>query len=152
MKRLITSCAGLLLFTALPAQGSMTTPAGGLTIEGDDYAYYMGAWPNMRIQQADNWHGGTENKAITEIAFRLDYRNHTDLTAMGRTWTSITLDMSEPTTYDSMRNNFAQNTGTSPTRVFDNAWTRPTQVGASLLEPDLWGGAKGQLRFPFAKP
>lgn len=130
----------------------MTTPPGGLTTEGPHYAYIMGGWSNMRIQQADDMHSDNQAKAITEIAFRMDNRIHTNVTAMGRTWTNITLEMSEPTNFDTMGSNFAQNTGPSPTRVFDNAWTWATQNGAPVLKPDVWGGVQGRLRFPFARP
>lgn len=152
MKRTIFTGAGLVLCALVPAQGSMTTPPGGLTGEGSHYAYLMGTWSDMRIQQADDMHSDSKTKNITEIAFRLDNRAHTSTTATGRTWTNITVDMSEPTNYASMSNAFASNVGASPTRVFDAKWTWPSQNGTPLLKPDSWGGSKGQLRFPFKNP
>ncbi len=152
MKRLITACAGLFLCAASPAQGAMTTPPGGLTREGPQYAYLMGIWPDMHIQQNDDMHSDGKAKLISEIAFRLDNRSHTPTTATGRSWTNISVDMSEPTSYSSMSTGFTSNVGTSPTRVFDSKWTWPTQSGFPLLQPDVWGGAQGQLRFPFTRP
>jgi len=153
VKRLITACAGLFLCaSSLPAQSSMTTPPGGLTSEGAHYAYLMGIWSDMHIQQADDMHSDGKAKSITEVAFRLDNRSHTSSTATGRTWTNISVDMSEPTNYATMTTTFASNLGTSPTRVFDNKWTWPSQNGFPTLKPDSWGGTQGQLRFPFTKP
>jgi len=130
----------------------MTTPPGGLAGEGPQYAYLTGTWADMRIQQADDMHSNGKPYAISETAFRLDNRAHTSTTATGRTWTRITVDVSEPTNYTSMSNSFASNHGTSVTRAFDSKWTWPTQNGAPLLKPDVWGGIKGQIRFPFTKP
>jgi hypothetical protein len=152
VKRLITACAGLFVCASLPAQGSMTTPPGGLTGEGAHYAYLMGIWSDMHIQQNDDMHSNGKAKAISEIAFRLDNRLHSSSTATGRSWTNISVDVSEPTTYNSMSTSFASNHGSSRTRVFDSKWTWPSQTGYPLLKPDVWGGVKGQLRFPFTKP
>ncbi len=129
----------------------MTTPPGGLTQEGAQYGYILGRYQNMRMQQADDMH---RNKAtvINEIAFRQDNRNHTSFTAMGRTWSSVKLNMSEQTNFSTMSRTFATNVGASATTVFNNQWTWPTQVGTPLLKPDIWGGLKGQLRVPFTKP
>ena len=130
----------------------MTTPPGGLKGEGAQYAYLMGLWADMHIQQADDMHSGGKAVAISEVAFRLDNRSHTSTTASGRSWTNITVDVSEPTTYNSMSTTFVSNHGSSVTRVFDSKWTWPAQNGFPLLKPDVWGGVSGQLRFPFTKP
>ena len=152
MKRLITACTGLFLCASLPAQGTLTTPPGGLQGEGAHYAYLMGIWADMHIQQADDMHSDSKAKVISEVAFRLDNRAHSSATASGRSWTKITVDVSEPSTYNSMSTTFASNHGSSVTRVFDSKWTWPSQNGFPLLKPDVWGGIKGQLRFPFSKP
>jgi hypothetical protein len=151
VKTLITA-AGLALCVSLSAQGTMTTPAGGLKGEGAQYAYLMGIWSNMHIQQNDDNHSNGKAKAITEIAFRLDNRAHSSTTAAGRSWTKITLDISESSNYNSMSTTFASNHGSSVTRAFDSKWTWPAQTGFPLLKPDVWGGVSGQLRFPFTKP
>ena len=152
-RRSAVACTGLFLFLCAPllAQRYMTTPSGVLNAEGPHSAYGMGGWPNMRIQQADNTHLNQAG-AISQIAFRLDNRSHTYRTAMGRTWSSIKLVMSEQTNFKTMSSTFSANTGGSATTVFDRKWTWSTQVGFPLLKPDAWGGLKGQLQFPFAKP
>ncbi|MHC4078740.1 MAG: hypothetical protein ACYST0_09930, partial [Planctomycetota bacterium] len=70
----------------------------------------------------------------------------------GRTWTKITLDISETANYSGMGQVWATNITSTPTRAFDNQWSWPSQVGVPLLKPDVWGSLKGQLRFPFQKP
>ena len=107
MKRPIPACSGLFLCASLLAQGSMTTPPGGLAIEGVSSSYVMGAWPDLRIQQADDVHSNGKPRTITEIAFRLDYHDHTARSATGRTWTNITLEMSEPMNFDNMSSIFS---------------------------------------------
>ena len=151
MKRLLITCAGLFLCAPLLAQSYKYTPQGIASTEGAHYAYIVGSWSNMRTQQADNMHVG-QSFQISQIAFRLDNRSHTSRTAMGRTWSSIKLVMSEMSNYATMSRTFATNTGSNATAVFDKKWSWPTQVGPPLLKPDVWSGVKGQLRFPFTKP
>jgi len=149
LKRVFAACSGLSVCALLPAQGFLTTPPGGLTTEGAEHSILFGTWSDMRIQEADDTHSSGKACMITEIAFRMDYRRHSPKTAMGRAWTRITLDMSEPVSYESMSSVFAKNVGPSPTRVFDSKWSWPTREATPPLEPDVWGGVKGQLRFPF---
>ena len=144
------ACSVLFLSTSLIAQGSMTTPPGGLTGESHTYEYVMGIWSEMRLQLIDDMHTDSKARAITEVAFRLDYRIHDSTTAMGRTWTNIAMDASELA--KPISGNFASNLGASSTRVFDSKWSWPTQIGFPPLRPDAWGGAQGRLRFPFMKP
>jgi hypothetical protein len=89
---------------------------------------------------------------LQEIAWRLDNRSHTSFTAMGRTWSSVKLTMSEMTNYKAISATFAANIGTNATTVFDTKWDWPTQSGRPLLTPDVWGGLQGKIRFPFNKP
>ena len=151
MKTKITACTGLLLCPQLVAQGSFTTPPGGLTKEGSGYSFFAGGWSRMRLQQADDMHRDAA-ATIEQMAWRLDNRSHDSSTAMGRTWSNMTLTMSEQTNFATMSRTFAANVGASPTVVFSNKWTWPTQVGTPLVRPDVWGGSKGQLRVPFTKP
>ena len=102
MNRLILTATGLsLLITPLFAQGTMTSPKGGLTVEGLHYAYYLGRYADGRYQFADGENKG-KAAAITEVGYRLDNRSHTTSTAMGRSWSSVTLHMSDLTNYDTM--------------------------------------------------
>jgi len=149
-----TTLAAAVMALCVPAlaQGSMTTPPGGLTTEGSQFAYIFGWFANARFQQADGMHVNDKPAAINQIAFRLDNRAHTTQTATGRSWTRITLDISETTNYSGMGQTWAQNITTTPTRAFDSKWSWPSQTGFPLLKPDVWGGVNGQLRFPFTKP
>jgi len=151
MKNITIAAAVTLLSIPLLAQGSMTTPPGGLTREGDGHTLYFAWFPNARFQQVDGMHTG-KAASITEIAFRLDYQNHTSDTTMGRSWTRITLDISETTNYSGMSQTWSQNITTTPTRVFDSKWSWPTYTGFPPLKPTVWGGTKGRLRFPFTNP
>ncbi len=151
MKKLITACTGIFLCAPLLAQSYMFTPDGIATTEGANQAYLLGSWSNMRFTMGDNTHRNRA-VAISQIAVRLDNRSHTTFTAMGRTWSSIKLVMSEQTNFATMSRTFAANTGANATAVFDKTWTWRTQSGFPLLRPDVWGGLKGQLQFPFTKP
>ena len=151
MNRLILATASLALCAPLFSQSYITTPKGGLTNEGPQYAYLFGWYSDGHFQQADGTHKGSA-KTLLEIAFRLDHRPHTSLTATGRTWSSISLDISETSNFDKMGRTWANNVTSSPTKAFNAKWTWPSQVGTPLLTPDVWGGIKGQLRFPFATP
>jgi len=144
--------AMVLLCAPLLGQGSMTTPPGGLTREGSDYAAFFGAYAGARFQQIDGMHPGRNTTSITQIAFRLDYRDHDATTAMGRSWTRITLDISETTNYREMSYLLGRNITMTPTRVFASQWSWPAQTGFPRSRPDRWGGVTGDLRFPFTKP
>ena len=155
MNRLAIPVAALAicaLHTSALGQGSMTTPLGGLAQEGNHHAHAFGWYPDARYQLFDDEHTGGKGATITQIAFRLDNRSHTSSTATGRTWTKITLDISETSNYANVGLTWAQNITATPTQVFNNKWSWPTQTGVPALKPDLWGGVKGQLRFPFTKP
>ena len=148
---LFTASTCLLLSASLVSQG-ITTPPGCFAVEGPAYSYTMGAWSEMRIQQADDTHRGNKSHNIIEVAFRVDHRNHTIGTAMGRSWTNISLTMSGQTNFETMSQTFTANIGNSPTIVFSSKWSWPTQSGIPLLRPDAWGSVGGRLRVPFSKP
>jgi len=152
VNKLSPAGAVLALCAAALCQGSLTTPPGGLTKEGPHEAYAFGWFANARYQQVDGMHTGNGQQTMVEIAFRLDSRAHTAETAMGRTWTRVSLDISETGSYETMGSVWSNNVTTTPNRVFDQKWTWPSITGKPLLEPDVWGGATGQLRFPFTTP
>ncbi len=85
-----TTLAGAVLALCVPAlaQGFITTPRGGLTREGPHSAAMFGVYDIARYQQADAMHTGSKPYTLTQIAFRLDNRDHTSVTATGRTWTT----------------------------------------------------------------
>ena len=135
------------------AQGFITTPPGGLKEEGRQHTVGGFGWfKDARIQQADNSHTGGRAYSLTRIAFRLDYRKHNTSTAMGRTWTRVTLDIAETTNYSNFSRTWTKNITTTPTKVFDSRVTWPSQVGFPAQKPSVWDGASGRLGFPFKKP
>jgi len=139
------------MLTPLLAQGAITSPAGGLTIEGQHYAYYLGRYADGRYQFADGENRG-KAAVLSEVRYRLDNRAHTTSTAMGRSWSNVTLQMSEMANFDTMSNTWAQNISGTQTTVFSAAADWDSQTGTPMLKPDIWGGMKGKLRFPFSKP
>lgn len=151
MFRLIIAATGLSLIAPALAQG-VTTPQGGLTLEGTQYAYYLGRYADGRFQFVDGEHTGGKAFVITEIGYRLDNRSHTTSTAMGRSWSNVTLNMSETSKYDTLGATFASNITSTPQLVFNNKADWDSQIGAPLLKPDIWGGLRGKLRFPFTAP
>ncbi|MHC4512184.1 MAG: hypothetical protein ACYTGW_08035 [Planctomycetota bacterium] len=151
MKQLIIAATGLALVAPLFAQGAITSPAGGLTIEGQHYAYYLGRYADGRYQYADGENKGSAH-SITEVGYRLDNRAHTTSTAMGRSWNNVSLQMSETTNFETMSKTWAQNIVGTQTMVFNGKADWDSMTGTPLLKPDIWGGLKGKLRFPFSKP
>ncbi|MHC4078741.1 MAG: hypothetical protein ACYST0_09935 [Planctomycetota bacterium] len=151
MNRLIIAATGLSLVTPLLAQGTITSPKGGLTYEGMNYAYYLGRYADARYQYADGENKGNAH-SITEVGYRLDNRAHTTSTAMGRSWTNVSLQMSETTNLDTMDKTWSQNISGAQTTVFSGKADWDSFTGTPLLKPDIWGGLKGKLRFPFSKP
>ena len=151
MNRLIIAATGLSMLTPLFAQGAITSPAGGLTIEGQHYAYYLGRYADARYQFADGENKGKAS-AITEVRYRLDNRAHTTSTAMGRSWSNVTLQMSEMANFETMSNTWSQNISGTQTTVFSAKADWDSQTGTPMIKPDIWGGMKGKLRFPFTKP
>ena len=135
--------AGLILVLGVPAlgQGMTTSPTGYVAAEGGRFSYYMGRYAEARYQVGD---GELRNKplAITRIDFRLDNRAYGSTTGTGRTWSRVTVDMSE-TDVELMSQNWALNATSTPTRVFDSRMTWATVTGRPATQP--WG----HISFPF---
>ncbi len=152
MTKSTLASAALALCAPMLAQGFITSPPGGLPDEGHHYSRAFGWYANAHYQLADDMLTGGGSHTLTQIAFRLDYRRHTSSTAMGRTWTKITLDISETTNFSGFSRTFATNITTTPTRVFDGKGSWPSMIGFPKNRPDDWGSVNGMLRFPFRKP
>jgi hypothetical protein len=141
MQRLILLC--LILVFSLPAlaQNTTTSPIGLETAGGDHFSYWMGRYADGRFQVGD---GELRNKAltITQIDFRIDNRSYGPTTGTSRTWTRVTVDMSE-TEVERLSQNWVLNATSTPTRVFDSRMTWATINGRPTFQP--WG----QISFPF---
>ena len=129
MKRRTIACIGLFLCAPLLAQTYRTTPDGLLTTEGNYVACGLTSWAVHHYQKSDNTLLGKPG-ALSELAFRLDNRSHTSLTAMGRTWSSIKLVMSEQTNYATM-SRFPSADGPSPKAAPTSTSTRAGASGNS---------------------
>ncbi len=152
MKTSLSVAIGLALCALVPAQEIfVTSPAGGLTQEGYSNSFYVGLWAQMRWQQIDGELTG-QTYSIRDVAFRLDGRNHMTANAMGRSWTNVTLKLSETSKYSVMSATYTQNITKPQTTVYSSKHDFSTQSGVPLFKPDIWGGLKGKLRFPFTTP
>ncbi|MHC4078560.1 MAG: hypothetical protein ACYST0_09005, partial [Planctomycetota bacterium] len=157
MKYLFVSTLALALSAPLMAQTQMSSPDGNLTKEGSSFCRYFGPYAGGRQQFAT---GDLEGKSVmlTETAYRLDNRDHTLDTTMGRQWTNVRLMASEcgiDAINVKLTSEWAKNSVTTPVEVFSGAVEWPTQVGypsASSSVPAAWGGRKNRLRFPFKAP
>jgi len=137
----------LLAGTPLLAQGMFVSPPALATVEGNDGAYYLLGYAESRFQYAE---GELRGKALSlsDVAFRLDYRNHTSDTAMGRAWTKVTLNVAE-TDWTKMTATFSENQFTTPVQVFNAAYDVPSVEGTPVLKPTPFGN---KYAFPFKSP
>ena len=136
--------AVLALSPVIPCQGSFTSPAGWETVEGTAWFHNaIGSFDDARFMLMDHELRG---RAMTfkGIAFRPDYRPYTIQNGMGRSWASVTIDLSE-CKYDTPSRTFSVNPTTTPTRVFAAPVAWPTQSGSPASKPAAWA-----MSFPFA--
>ena len=141
----LLTCAPLL---AEPQDKTVSSPPGFETKSGDYYGIgYFGQYTNQRLQSADAQFN--QVMSIKEISYRLDggrtYAANSNKGGVGRTWTNVTLHMSE-CDYNKMTSTFAANPLTTPQKVFDAKMTWQTFVGAAP-DPAPWGGQG--IKFPF---
>ena len=126
------------VFSPLPAYSSM---------EGNLYSHRFGGRSKERAQLADG-SLRTRRMTIKSIAYRADYHDYdAATTGMGRSWTQVTLNMSEFDMARMTSSPGANVTGTA-TLVFSGPATWPTMSGLPLVRPAvLW-----RPTFPFKKP
>jgi len=142
--------SGLALVLAAPlcAQGVIYSPTGlDSKTEGLYYAYYFGGFSNARQQYADGENRG-KVAVIGAINLRLDYRSHTSTTAPGRKWTKVTMAIADGD-IAKFGTTFASNVTSTPTQVFNAAWSLPTVSGYPLTKPAIYGGLKSEYKIPF---
>ncbi|MHC5071654.1 MAG: hypothetical protein ACYTGO_14350, partial [Planctomycetota bacterium] len=159
MNKTTAALSSLALAALLPAQPPkpIASPVGlGLETNegfgqlapgwgGASFTFYFGAYSNERIQYLMGGLADNKLKLITQIGFRMDHRNHTTTSAMGRKWTRVDLSMSE-LPYASFANNFGSNS-VSPQQVFSSPVSWPSQTGTPSTKPAPWGTPG--LTFPF---
>ncbi|MHC4816130.1 MAG: hypothetical protein ACYTFN_23980, partial [Planctomycetota bacterium] len=148
MRKPIYLTALFLATAPLWAQGgTIVSPAALTNVEGNNGAYYFGRYANSRFQYAEGELRG-KPLSITEVAFRLDGRNHNTSTAMGRKWTQVTLNVAD-TDWTKMTSTFTKNALTTPKEVFNAAVAWPSKVGTPFFMPTAFGAP---YAFPFKSP
>ncbi len=119
----------------------LTSPRGYLQTHGFGSTDVLGRYPDMRIQHADN-----ELRGKFLFVKSFDFRVHTPSqpTSMwGRTWSSVTLRMSE-IDISTMTATWARNIQTTPTTMFEGSMSWPSLQPSAAGEP--WGA---HVSFPF---
>jgi hypothetical protein len=142
--------SGLALVLAAPlcAQGVIYSPTHlDSKTEGQYYGYYLSGFSNARQQYGDGENRG-KVAVIGAVNLRLDYRSHTTSTAQGRKWTNLKVSIAEGDVAK-FGNTFASNMTSTPTVVFNSAWSLPTVTGYPLTSPAVYGGLKGEYKIPF---
>lgn len=150
MNKLMIYGLGIALAAPLSAQNNTLYSPPGLDTktEGYYYGYYGFRYPNARVQFIDGENRGT-TAVIGALHMRLDYRSHTSTTTVGRKWTSVMMSIGEGN-IDQFSNTFANNFTTSPTVVFNSAWSLPTFTGTPSTNPAPYGGTNGEYTVPFS--
>lgn len=152
MRALCAFCMLSTLTVALVAQSKIISSPPGFEAKDsgglpNSFAGSFGRDFDHRDQFADGEMRGRK-MSITRIGYRLSYLQHTSSSAMGRSWTRVTLRASQ-CELDKLTTNFAQNSLTTPKTVFDGAVTWPTATGYPGTRPAPWDN---RLSFPFAAP
>lgn len=139
---------GLVFAAPLCAQTVLYSPKNLDTkTEGLYYGYYLGGFSSAHQQYGDGENRG-KVAVIGAINLRLDYRSHTSTTAPGRKWTNVKVSIAEGDV-SKFTNTFASNMTSTPTVVFNSAWSLPTVTGYPLTKPAIYGGLKGEYKIPF---
>ncbi len=141
---------GLALAIAAPlgAQNVIYSPKDLASTEGQYYAYYFFRYSAPRWQLVDGENRG-KAAVISSLSMRLDGTyNYNTSYGMGRTWSNVSLTISEGD-FDKFSTTFASNATTTPTSVFSATWSLPSVTGVQSPAPQPWGGKSGELKIPF---
>ncbi|MCA8954638.1 MAG: hypothetical protein KDC87_01110 [Planctomycetes bacterium] len=141
--RISTSLAIAVLSSVGLAQTYITSPLGLENQDGSNNAS-LGGYPSGHYQYFD---GDVRGNAMTlkGIAYRHDNLVYNSTSqGQGRSFTNVTLDVSH-CDMNSLKSTFTQNPTTTPTRVFNNSVSWPTQSGKPKSLP-----ADFSIGFPFA--
>lgn len=154
MRHLFLSALMLVVSTSLVAQvKTVSSPPGYETkgqVDSAGWGYRFGQYSNERFQAADAQFR-KRIMVIREVSYRLDggrnYAANSTSAGVGRTWTNVTLHMSD-CDYDKVTSTFSTNAITTPQKVFDAKVVWQTQVGIPGSDPAPWGGSGH--KFPFS--
>jgi len=133
-----------------PTQSSISIPKD-TTHEGPGYSDKLGSYAEGRFQYV---YGALKGKSygLKDVFYRLDYRSHLSGLAIARTWTNVTLAVSETANFAQLSPMFSANNTGPVSVVFNAKVTWPTQSGLPPTYPGLWGTLSGKLHFPFTTP
>lgn len=148
-----TTLASLVLALATSAAHAQTTfPLGFDTVDGGHYSYYLGGFQDGHYQQiCGGLQGSTKVQTWKSLALR---RTQTVVANTGRSWSSVTLSISD-CDYTKLSDTWTRNQIGTPQVVFNKAVTWPdTPASAPPSNPATWGlfAAKDDLLFPFSQP
>jgi hypothetical protein len=120
-----------LLALAVPAvaqSSAISSPKGYVTKEGEQYSAFFGAYAVSRYQIGDGHQRGSK-LSVTQLSLRHDCWNYDlDHGGLGRSWTRVTLAMSD-TDLSKFQTTFTLNAVTTPTTMFSGQIKWPTFVG-----------------------
>ncbi|MCA8958319.1 MAG: hypothetical protein KDC87_19735, partial [Planctomycetes bacterium] len=136
-----------ILFLSSSGIAQIGSPAEYLASEAPSHALF-GLAPAGRFMFVDGESRG-RTRVIKELAYRHDASVYTAVTGAGRSWSSVTLDYA-PCDASKQTAIFGAVPSATTTRVFAGSVTWPEMFGHPGSTPALWGGASGQLAFPFS--
>ena len=122
--------------SGLLAQGSVTTPSGFLTLEGN-YAVGLFEHPSARLQQADATFAGAPPMVVRSIALRRD-SNPSHPAVVGRT-VDVEIMLGAGVAYPDVSTTFANNHAAPPTIAFaQRPITLPAWPAPPVGSPQPW--------------
>ncbi len=147
MNHLTYLVSTVVLSSALSAQVTFTAPLGYDTVEGNYYGHSLGSYSTGRYQAVEGSLKGQGTRIMKRVEYRYDLgTNYTPAEGMGRSWTSVTLDVCG-TDITKLTATFSTNIIGTPTRVFSGQVSWSTVSGKITSNP--WG--QGGLSFPFSQ-
>ena len=147
MKHVTYLVTTLVLSSALAAQAQFTAPPGFETVEGNYYGHGLGSYATGRYQAVEGSLKGKGARIMKRVEYRVDLAtNYTPAEGFARSWTSVTLDISD-TDITKLTSTFSSNIIGPPTRVFSGQVSWTAVSGRQRTNP--WGQAG--LSFPFTQ-
>lgn len=149
MRRSLYLPACLIVTASLWAQGTIVSPPGFATQEGNNNSYQFVNYSAQRRQIGDGEMRG-QKRSLTQVAWRYDYRLHNASTATGRKWTNVTLNLCD---CDWLKmeatggNTFTKNQLSTPVEVFNSSWSLPSYNSTPFTKPDAF-----RHKMPFKSP
>lgn len=130
-----------------PAQ-AFTSPAGYESAEAPAFSVYFGAYNQARFQYADGEIKALGVRVLKSVGYRFDWTQHSASTAAARSWTNVSLKISD-CDYDKFGATFASNPIGTVTTVYNAKTDFPGATGfpgTGSTGPAPWDKA---LSFPF---